>query len=193
MGAQKVWELKAGAVNDFAPLVFASERDAASGMFDVSGAPLAWKKKPKVEVFVEPGRKTPKPQADISALTPGALALDDRAKAALEPFLARFGQFLELDCDGEPRWFYNVTNVVACIDEASSTKKPSGAIAKEAFSEDRLPEEASVFKDPLTAAAKLYVNDAAKAELETLVAEARILGAAFVEPGATAKRPRPTA
>ncbi len=86
-----------------------------------------------------------------------------------------------------------MTNVVACIDEASSTKKPSGAIAKEAFSEDRLPEEASVFKDPLTAAAKLYVNDAAKAELETLVAEARILGAAFVEPGATAKRPRPTA
>ena len=107
MSVQKVWELKAGSVNDFAPLVFASERDAVSGMFDVSGAPLAWAKNPKVEVLVEPGKKKPKPQADISALTPGALALNGKAKAALEPFLGRFGQFLELDYDGQPRWFYN--------------------------------------------------------------------------------------
>ncbi len=190
---QKVWELKAGSVNDFAPLVFASERDAASGMFDVSGAPLAWAKRPKLEVFVEPGKKNPKPQADISALTPGALALNDRAKAVLEPFLGRFGQFLEMDCDGEPRWFYNVTNVVACIDQALSVKKPSGIISKEAFSEGKVPKEASVFKDPLMAAAKLYVNDSAKAVLEKLIASADLVGATFVEPGPAAKRPRPAA
>jgi hypothetical protein len=193
VSVQKVWELKAGSVNDFAPLVFASERDAASGMFDVSGAPLVWAKKPKVEVLVEPGKKQPKPQADISALTPGALAMNGKAKAALEPFLGRFGQFLELDCDGQPRWFYNVTNMVTCIDEALSVKKPSGAISKEAFSEGKVPKEESVFKDPLMAAAKLYVNDAAKAVLEELIAKADIAGAAFVEPGPGARKPRPIA
>ncbi|MFL6627193.1 MAG: TOTE conflict system archaeo-eukaryotic primase domain-containing protein, partial [Vitreoscilla sp.] len=78
------------------------------------GEPLSWKKKPKIEVFVEPRKKQAQPLADISALTPGALALNDKAKAALEPFLSRFGQLLEMDCEGEPRWFYNVTNVVSC-------------------------------------------------------------------------------
>jgi hypothetical protein len=188
-----VWELKAGSVNDFAPLVFASERDAASDMFDVSGAPLAWGKKPKVEVFVESGKKRPKPQADVSALTPGALAMNDKAKLALEPFLGLFGQFLELDCDGEPRWFYNVTNVVPCIDEANSAKKPSGAISKEAFFADKVPSGEVVFKDPVTAPASLYVTNAGKSVLEKLAAEAGITGLALVEPGPPPKKPRPTA
>ncbi|MFL6677324.1 MAG: hypothetical protein ACJ8IK_03215 [Burkholderiaceae bacterium] len=99
--------------------------------------------------------------ADISALTPGALALNDKAKAALEPFLLRFGQLLEMDCEGEPRWFYNVTNVVSCIDEARSEKRPTGTLSKEAFSGERVPAEAAVFKDPLTAPVKIYVKDPA--------------------------------
>ena len=189
----KVWELKSGAVNDYAPLVFASDRDVGSGMFDTSGAALTWSKKPKVEVFIEPGQKSPKPQADISALTPGALAMNERARAALEPFLARFGQFLELDCGGEPRWFYNVTNVVACIDEANSTKRPSGSISKEAFFEDKVPAGEAVFKDSLTAAASLYVTDAGKVALEKLIVQAGITGAAFVEPGPPPKKARPRA
>ena len=191
--AVTVWELKAGAVNDYAPLVFANDRDIESGMFDASGAPLTWSTKPKVEVFVEPGKKKPKPQADISALTPGALAMNDKAKAALEPFLSRFGQFLELDCEGEPRWFYNVTNLVACIDEANSTKRPSGSISKEAFFESKVPAGEAVFKDPLTAPASLYVTTAAKDALEKIIAKAGITGAAFVEPGPGPKKPRPRA
>ena len=187
----KVWELKSGSVNDYAPLVFASDKDVESGMFDASGASLSWSKKPKVEVFVEPGKKKPKPLADVSALTPGALAMNDKAKAALEPFLSRFGQFLELDCAGEPRWFYNVTNVISCIDEARSDKRPSGPIVKEAFFEDRVPASAAVFKDPLTAAAVLYVNEAGKAALETIIAEAAIVGMALVELGPPPKKPRP--
>jgi hypothetical protein len=122
----KVWELKSGSVNDFAPLVFADDKDVESGMFDATGASLSWSSKPKVEVFVEPGKKKPKPLADVSALTPGALVMNDKAKVALESFLSRFGQFLEMDCSGEPRWFYNVTNLVPCIDEARSAKRPSG-------------------------------------------------------------------
>ena len=187
----KVWELKSGSVNDYAPLVFASDKDVESGMFDTSGASLSWSKKPKVEVFVEPGKKRSKPLADVSALTPGALAMNDRAKAALEPFLSRFGQFLEMDCAGEPRWFYNVTNVIPCIDEARSAKRPSGSIVKEEFFEDRVPVSAAVFKDPLTAAAVLYVNEAGKAKLETIITEAAIVGMALVELGPPPKKPRP--
>ena len=186
-----VWELKAGAVNDFAPLVFVSERDAASRMFDISGQPLKWSKKPKVEVFVEPGKSKPKPQADISALTPGALAMNSKAKAVLEPLLAQFGEFLEMDCRGEPRWFYNVTNVVPCIDLSRSIRKPSGAISKEEFFEVKVPAGKVVFKDPLTAPASLYVTDAGKLALERLVAEAGLTGVAIVEPGPPPKKQRP--
>ena len=189
----KVWELKPGNVNDYAPLVFVSDRDIESGMFDAEGEPLTWKKKPKVEVFVEPGKKKAKPLADVSVLTPGAVALNQKAKGALGPFLSRFGQFLEMDCVGTPRWFYNVTNVLACIDEARSAKKPSGAISKEEFFEDKVPVDAAVFKDPLMAAGKLYVNEAAKSVLEKLFEEAGIIGAAFVEPGPPPKKSRPRA
>lgn len=188
-----VWEFKSGAVNDFAPLVFASDRDLSSGMFDMTGHVLNWPRKPKVEIFVEPGKKKPKPLADISALTPGALALNDKAKSVLAPFLEHFGQFLEMDCQGESRWFYNVTNLVSCIDEAKSDRRPSGSISKEAFFPERIPTEAAVFKDPLTAAATIYVNDTAKSRLEQLIEEAGIVGAAFVEPGPAAKKPRPRA
>lgn len=187
----KVWELKSGFVNDFAPLVFASDKDVESGMFDTTGASLSWSSKPKVDVFVEPGKKKPKPLADVSALTPGALVMNDKAKTALEPFLSRFGQFLEMDCAGESRWFYNVTNLIPCIDEARSAKRPSGSIMKEAFIEERVPVDAAVFKDPLTAAAVLYVNEEGKAALETIIADAAIVGMAFTEPGPPPKKPRP--
>ena len=58
--------------------------------------------------------------------------------------------------------------------------------------EDKVPKDESVFKDPLMAAAKLFVNDAAKAVLEKLITEAGIVGAAFIEPGSAPKKPRPT-
>ncbi|WP_241762637.1 hypothetical protein [Dyella ginsengisoli] len=187
----EVWELRSGSVNDYAPLVFAHEEDMESGMFDASGIRLTWPTRPRVEVFVEPGKKKPKSLADVSALTPGALAMNDEAKAALEPFLSAFGQFLAMDCGGQTRWFYNVTNLIPCIDESRSTRRPSGSIVKEAFFEHAVPVEPAVFKDPLTAAASIYVNDAGKAALEKIVAEAAIAGVAFVEPGPLPKKPRP--
>ncbi len=127
---------KPGDVNDYALLVFVHDRDIESRMFDAEGEPLAWKKGPQIEVFVEPGKKKAKPVAHVSVLTPGALALSQRSEDALEPFLSRFGQLLEMDCDGKSRWFYNVTNVLACIDDVRSAKKPNGSISKEEFFED---------------------------------------------------------
>jgi hypothetical protein len=96
-----------------------------------------------------------------------------------------------MDCAGEPRWFYNVTNLIPCIDEARSAKRPSGSIVKEEFFEARLPIDAAVFKDPLTAPAVLYVNEAGKAALEAIIAETAIVGMALVELGPPPKKPRP--
>lgn len=189
----KVWELKCGSVNDFAPLVFSNDEDVESGMFDASGAPLVWSKRPQVEVFVEPGKKKPKPLADVSALTPGALVVNDKTKIALEAFLSRFGQFLEMDLAGESRWFYNVTNVISCIDEARSVKRPSGSIIREEFFADKVPVIESIFKDPLTAAASIYVNSAGKIALEMIIMKESIVGMDFVEPGPPPKKPRPQA
>jgi len=188
-----VWEFRPANVNDYAPFVSTNYRDLDSGMFDAEGLPLTWKKKPKVEVFIEPGKKKPKPVADISVLAPGALVLSDAAKTALAPFLLRFGQLLEMECQGEARWFYNVTNLVSCIDESRSTRRPSGDISKEEFFEDRVPVVESVFKDPVTAVGKLYVNALAKSALEEIIAAAGLVGAEFAEPGPPPKKPRPGA
>jgi len=188
-----VWEFRPANVDDYAPFVSTNYRDLDSGMFDAEGLPLTWKKKPKIEVFVEPSKKKPKPVADVSVLAPGALVLSDVAKTALAPFLLRFGQLLEMECQGEARWFYNVTNLVSCIDESRSTRRPSGDISKEEFFEDKVPVMESVFKDPITAVGKLYVNEPARVALEKIIADTGIVGAEFAEPGPPPKKPRPRA
>jgi hypothetical protein len=187
-----IWEFKNGSQNEVAMLVYASDAEIDAGVFDAKGEPLNWASRPHAEVFVEPGKKKPKPRVDISALRPGSLVLNSKAKAVLEGFLSKFGQLLELDVQGQVEWFYNVTNVVDCIDIDKSDKRPSGAIAKEAFFSEKLPTGAALFKDPKTARTKIYANDAAKALLEELIAAAGLTGAAFVLPGPPPARPRPT-
>lgn len=189
----KVWELKNGALKDVASLVYANDAELAANVFDASGKPLDWKTRPHAEVFVEPRRKKAKPRADISALRPGALVLNARAKTSLGEFLSRFGQLLELDVDGEVEWFYNVTNVIDCIDLQSSTLRPEGSVAKEAFFADRIPTGPAIFKDPRTARTRIYANEPAKELLLERMASAGISGAAFAEPGQPPPRPRPTA
>lgn len=175
----KIWELKSGPLNDVAVLVYASPEDLKANTFDATGQPLQWPSRPKANVFIEPRRKKPKPRVDVSALRPGTVVLNARAKEALEAFLSQFGQLVEIDADGTVEWFYNVTNVVDCIDPEASQKRPSGAIAKEAFFEARVPWEPALFKDPRTVRTKIYANDAARALIEPRVAEAGITGIAF--------------
>ena len=112
----KVWEFKNGSQNDVAMLVYASNAELEAGIFDAKGEPLIWGSRPHAEVFVEPGKKKPKPRVDVSALRPGALVLNGKAKALLGDFLCRFGELLEIDVQGSIEWFYNVTNVIDCID-----------------------------------------------------------------------------
>ena len=179
----KIWELRNGLVNDVAMLVSqGDDQDMVSEeQFGGDGSPLAWSDRPVLEVFVDKRRKKPKPRADVSPFIPGALVLNERARNVLGDFLGRFGQLLEVDVEGDAEYFYNVTNVVSCIDTLRSSKRASGAIAKEVFVDSALPRDAAIFKDPRTAPSRIYVNDAGKLDLERLIAEAGITGIAFSE------------
>ena len=158
-----IWELRCAAPNDFAMLVPIDRDD--------------------LEEEVEKRRKVQKPRANVSLLVPGALVLDEKARATLGEFLLRFGQLLELDCEGEPRWFYNVTRMIACIDVTRSESFDGGGIAREAFDESAVPSEPLVFKDPRTAPGRMYVNDAGKALIERATADAGLTGIECGEPG----------
>jgi hypothetical protein len=163
-----IWELRCASVNDFASIVSRDFNNVEDELFDTDGSPKDWKDRPLVGYAVDKRKKKQKPRADISLLLPGALVLNGRAREALGPFLSQFGQLLELDCDGEPRWFFNATNLVACVDKDRSEKFEDCGIKLEAFDESKAPKEAAVFKDPLTALVRIYVNDAGKAEIARL-------------------------
>jgi hypothetical protein len=171
-----VWELRCASINDFAMLVSSDPGDGRSGMFDANGKARDWMHRPAVEFYVEPRKKVQKPHADVSLFRPGALVLNAKAKLALGAFLSKFGQFLELHHGSETLWFYNVTNMVSCVDAERSEKRRSGAIAMEAFDGTNVPAEAAVFKDPLMAQIRIYVNDAGKALIEKIASEAGLTG-----------------
>ncbi|WP_426688835.1 hypothetical protein [Rhodanobacter ginsengiterrae] len=97
----------------------------------------------------------------------------------------------ERDGGNPVEWFYNVTNVIDCIDLQSSTLHPEGSIAKEVFLADPVPTEPAIFKDPRTARTRIHANEPAKELLQEQMASAGISGAAFVEPGPPPPRPRP--
>lgn len=189
----KVWELRNGGINDVAMLVYGSEDELYSGMFDADGQPLEWTFRPHANVFIEPRKKRAKPRVDVSLLGPGVLVLNTKAMAAIGEFLSNFGQLLELDVDGEVEWFYNVTHVIDCIDLDRSTLRPEGSIAKEAFLPEKIPVDPTVFKDPHTARTRIYVNDSARQLLKKLIASAGITGVEFAEPGPRLPKPRPAA
>ena len=74
------------------------------------------------------------------------LVLNERAKAALEDSLSRFGQLLELEVDGSTEWLYNVTHVIDCIDLERSGKRLSGTIAKKGLRGGEVANAASDFQ-----------------------------------------------
>lgn len=171
-----IWELRCAAVNEFAVLVSRDDDNIEEQLFDTDGTAKDWQDRPRVGYVVEPRKKQQKPRADVGLLVPGALVLNARAREALGPFLAPFGQMLELDCEGEPRWFFNVTQRLDCVDLQRSQRFDDGGLRLEAFDENRLPDTALVFKDPLTAPVRIYVNEAGKQALEALVHEAGLSG-----------------
>lgn len=172
----RVWELRAGDVDDYAMVVPAIE-DVAR--FNVNGLPLDWMSPPVIEYADSRSRgKKKRPEADVATPGAGALVLSQRAVDALGEFLGRFGQLLRVQTAGgaEFRHFYNVTNLVKCVDVRRSDKDATGAITTEVFYDLNVPREPAVFKDPLTASTRLYVNDPGRELLERLAAETSLTG-----------------
>ena len=173
-----IWELKTQSPDEFAPLM-PSDAQVHSGIFEFDGTPRQWKKRPSVEVFQEGPKKKWLPRADASLMLAGSLVLNQKAVDALGPFLLQFGQLLEAKVDGVVEYFYNVTRVVDCIDEEKSERRSSGSISKEVFRPNALPVGPSVFKDPLTALNRIYVNDEAKQVLESAISAHQLTGFAL--------------
>lgn len=184
-----IWELRCASINDFSMVVPLDTRDMRAYLFDANGEPLDWRHVPRIGFADSSRKKHKKPPADISAMVPGALVLSARAYEVLGPFLAQFGQLLELRSETglDPRhfyneaapgtrYFYNVTHLVSCVDAEHSERSALGHIRLEVFDTSNVPSEAAVFKDPATAMSRIYVNDAGKAIIEELVASAGLSG-----------------
>jgi hypothetical protein len=181
----KVWEVRCANINDYSMVVPAFVQDVMDGLFDAEGKPLDWKSPLVIKYSDSRSRgKKKRPVADIATPGPGALVLSDRAYQVLGPFFGEFGQLLQVQTEGraEFRYFYNVTNIVKCVDVARSEKDEAGAIDLEAFYDINIPRQASVFKDPETAAVRIYTNDAGKAMIERMAAEAALTGIECAEP-----------
>ena len=128
-----------------------------------------------MQPFVEKRRKKQKPQADIGYLTAGTFFLNDKAKNALADFLLQFGELLEVACENEVKYYYNVTNLISCIDYEKS-EKIGQSVIKAFFLPTAIPHDAQVFKDPLTVGTAIYLTTSAKAILEQRIADAQLTG-----------------
>lgn len=178
----QLWELTSGGVAGFANLTSKNQEDLISGMFNTDGKPKAWGKVPSIEPTFYKGKKPQPPLADIGWFAPGAVILNEKALAALKDFLSGFGEFLEMECQGLPRYFYNVTNLVSCVDFEKSEKIETAVIRPE-FIADAIPADAQVFKDPLTAGGRIYATRAAREILEGIVMQNGLTGLRFHEAG----------
>ncbi len=181
----KIWELRCANINDY-PIVAASREALFERVFDIDGNPLDWKSPPVVYFsdYKSRGKKKLRPMADVSIMSVGSMVLNERAYKALGQFFQQFGQLLPVQTEGgaEWRWFYNVTNLVKCVDMAASEKSATGVLSAEAFYDINVPRQPAVFKDPQTAKIRIYVNDPGKALIDGLVAEAGLTGIECAEP-----------
>jgi len=177
-----IWELHFAGLNQYAVLVPSAVGLNVREIFSANGKAKHWDIMPKVQPDIEKRKKKALPRADISYLIGGAIVINEKAYQALKDFLLPFGQLLPLDCLGEVEYFYNVTNIISCIDYERSEKQ-FDVVFKEVFLPDVLPETPVIFKDPLTVRISIYVNQAAKEKFEELAASAGLIGARFVEAG----------
>lgn len=180
-----IWEITTSLIGKAAMLVVADDNESdferskeLAERFDLSGIPLHWSERPKLGVFVDKRSKKPKPRADISPFKPGALVLSGKAYQALGDFLGNFGQLLEVDVDGQIEYYYNVTTVIHCLDRERSKIQPFGLVETAVLNETAVPMAPTVFKDPALQTS-IYVNDAAKADLEKRITERGLTGMGF--------------
>ena len=178
----QIWNWN-GAANGFTTLLPVRDEDILTGVFTADGTPKAWDTRPQVMPGIERVKKKQHPLGDLSFVMGASVVLNEKAHQALRGFLEPFGQFLELDMvdetgigGGDQRlYFYNVTNVIRCIDFDRSETEGKKVI-KPAFVPDSIAASAQVFKDPLRKKMDIYLNEAAHAELSRLMTEAGLRG-----------------
>jgi hypothetical protein len=186
-----IWQLNSVS-NDYTPLIHATRQDAIDGIALTNGKPKHWLNIPMFEPFREKSKKKQKPLADISYIAPGSVVLNLKAYGVLKDFLSQFGELLEVECvnaggllgdlakDRETHYFYNVTNIIPCIDGEHSEKRGT-AIVKPVFVHDAIPKDAQIFKDPLRVRTDIYFNASAKASMESIIKDAGLTGAYFFQ------------
>ena len=172
-----------GASDGYTALLAVHDEDYFSDVFMADGSPKTWSRRPQVKPGIERNKKKQLPVGDLSVIVGASVILNAKAHDALAGFLGQFGQFLQLDLIDEtglaggnqPLYFYNVTNIIACIDFDKSQKDEVGIVVP-AFAMDNVQESAQVFKDPLMARMEIFLNEAAHAELKALIDQAGLLG-----------------
>lgn len=154
-------------------------------LFDTKtpGMPLEWQARPELVAFAPEGRKKLPPRADVSPFTAAGLVVNEKVRAALGDFLTQFGQLLEISVDGKTEYYYNVTNVVPCID-AEHSEIEAGYVEVPVFKEQLVPTEPSIFIEPAIHS-RIFVNDAAKSILEGRIAANKIRGMDFKQWGSS--------
>jgi hypothetical protein len=181
----QVWKWNA-ASNGFTTLLPLRDEDLLAGVFTADGSPKAWRERPQVEPGIEKVKKDQRPLGDLSFVMGGSVVLNKKAHAALKDFLEPFGQFLELDLIDETGigggtqglYFYNVTNIIECIDFDQSQTEGKKVI-KPVFVPGSVPASVQVFKDPLRKKMDIYLNESAHAQLTALIDKTGLLGSTF--------------
>lgn len=141
------------------------------------GCPLSWKGRPRLTVLPKEGRRKLPPRADISPFTASGLVVNEKVRSFLGGLLAQFGQLLEIDVDGNTEYYYNVTNVVACLDREKS-QFDGPYVEEPVFVERLVPSAPSIFVEPAIHG-RIFVNDAAKLAMEERITANKISGMDF--------------
>ena len=177
-----VFDLKVGDLNSYAPLVPRAEEGNILNFINWDGKSMVWPTRPKVQKFFDKKRKVQKERSDIGWFCPGSIALNQRSFDVLHGYLEQFGELLQLDCADGEAWLYNCTTLIECVDYERS-EKLMGIVRREVFFEDNIPEQACIFRDPLTAGWEIYLNQAAKDDLEKLFAAHQLTGGRIIPAG----------
>ncbi|WP_338845618.1 hypothetical protein V8J88_18030 [Massilia sp. W12] len=180
-----IYEIRNDGINKYAVLAGDYSVDPLGQLFETNGSPLQWPAPPFVQTILKHRKKTKSPRADFSHLWFGSIVLSQRAYLLLHEFLAPFGQLLELNCEGEPEFFYNVTKLLPCIDQEHSEFDEYQLVKRPAFFSEFDQEVPLIFKDALTARICIYINQVAKEKLEKIVQEHALTGIKFSIPGSS--------
>lgn len=176
--------------NDYTSFLEMPEQIDLEELFLTDGTPKHWHERPRCRPNVQKNKRKQMPLADLSYISPGSILLNRKAYDVLKDFILPFGQLLEVECmneggvlgekESEIFYFYNVVNMVSCIDYENSQKIGSG-VYKPAFFPAATPKDLQIFKDPLTKRAHIYLTEPAKEQFATLIADAGLVGSRFFQ------------